>query len=66
MKTQTLFTAFASAQKRSPCASPAPTRFDAALADEATLIKALRNSATGRDQIIQRRIGMVAEAATNM
>jgi hypothetical protein len=66
MKTQTLFTAFAIAQKRSPCASPAPTRFDPGPADETTLIKALRNSATGRDQIIQRRIGMIVEAATNM
>ena len=65
MKTQTLFTAFAIAQTRSPGALPAPVRFDPGPADDTTLLRALRNSATGRDQIIQRRIGMIAET-TNL
>ena len=59
MKTQTLFTAFAIAQTRSP-AQPAPARFDPGPIDDTTLLNALRNSATDRDQIIQRRIGMIA------
>ena len=62
MKTQTLFTAFAIAQMRIPGVPPAPPRFDPAT-DDMTLLNALRNSATDRDQIIQRRIGMIAEAA---
>jgi hypothetical protein len=66
MKTQTLFTAFDIALKRSPCAPPAPTRFDPAPADDSPLINALRNSATDRDQIIQRRIGIVTGAANPM
>jgi len=61
MKTQTLFTAFAVAQARRP--APAPARSDPGPAHDMTLINALRNSATARDQIIQRRIGMIAEAA---
>ena len=62
MKTQTLFTAFAIAQTRTPDAPPAPARFDPGPTDDSTLLNALRNSATDRDQIIQRRIGMITEA----
>lgn len=62
MKTQTLFTAFAIAQTRIADIPPAPVRFDPGLAQDSTLLKALRNSATDRDQIIQRRIGMITEA----
>lgn len=61
MKTQTLFTAFAIAQTRTRGTPPAPARFDPGPIDETTLLNALRNSATDRDQIIQRRIGMIAE-----
>ncbi len=64
MKTHTLFTAFAIAQTRSPGAPPAPARFDLVPVDDSTLLNALRNSATDRDQIIQRRIGMFAETTT--
>lgn len=63
MKTQTLFTAFTIAQMRTPGAPPAPARPNPGPADDTTLLNALRNSATDRDQIIQRRIGMIAEAA---
>ena len=58
MKNQTLFTAFAIAQGRPFDAPPVAQRLDPGLADDSTLLKALRNSATDRDQIIQRRIGM--------
>ncbi len=58
MKTQTLFTAFAIAQGRAFDAPPDAQRLDPGPADDSTLLKALRNSATDRDQIIQRRIGM--------
>jgi hypothetical protein len=62
MKSRTLFAAFAIAQTRnaeqpvlSPLqATPGPV-------DDTTLINALRNSATDRDQIIQRRIGIITE-----
>ena len=64
MKTQTLFTAFAIAQTRSPGALPAPARFDPVPVDNSMLLNALRNSATDRDQIIQRRIGMFAETTS--
>ena len=66
MKTQTLFTAFAIAQMRTPDAPPVPPRFDPGPTDDTTLINALRNSATDRDQIIQRRIGMITEVADPM
>ena len=66
MKTQTLFTAFTIAQTRSPGAPPAPARFDPGPTDDTTLLIALRNSATGRDQIVQRRIGMITEATNPM
>jgi len=64
MKTQTLFDAFAIAQTRTPDAPPAPARFGPGPRDDVTLLNALRNSATDHDQIIQRRIGMFAEAAS--
>jgi hypothetical protein len=64
MKTCTLFTAFAAAQTRTTGAPPVPLRCDPALTDDATLLNALRNSATDRDQIMQRRIGLLA-GATN-
>ena len=66
MKPHTLFTAFAIAQTRSPGAPPAPARFDPGPVDDTTLLNALRNSATNRDQIIQRRIGMITQAANHM
>ena len=59
MKTQTLFTVFAIAQGRALDAPPAAERLYPGPVDDTTLLKALRNSATDRDQIIQRRIGMV-------
>ena len=52
MKTQTLFAAFAAAQGR----KPASARAHPDLTDDSTLLSALRNSATDRDQIIRRRI----------
>ena len=61
MKTCTLFTAFAAAQSRTAGARPVPLRSDTVVIDDTTLVNALRNSATDRDQIIQRRIGMIAE-----
>ena len=65
MGTQTLFTAFAIAQARTPgiaaMPTPTPARFEPGNADETTLITALRNCATDRDQIIQRRIGLYPE-----
>ena len=61
MKPQTLFTVFAIAQTRIADLPPAPLRNNPPPADDTTLLKALRNSATDRDQIIQRRIGMISE-----
>ena len=58
MKAQTLFTALAIAQARTPDPAPVPARFKPGPADDTTLLNALRNSATDRDQIIQRRIGL--------
>ena len=59
MKTCTLFTAFAAAQTRTAAALRAPLRSDTVVTDDMTLLNALRNSATVRDQIIQRRIGLI-------
>ena len=61
MKAQTLFTVFAIAQTRIAALPPAPARTNPAPVDDTTLLTALRNSATDRDQIIQRRIGMISE-----
>jgi len=66
MKTQTLFTAFASAQTHIPGAPPVAARFDAGFTNATALLTALRNSATDRDQIMQRRIGMITAAANQM
>ena len=63
MKTQTLFSAFALAQARNSDLPSPPARVDPGPADDSMLLNALRNSATNRDQIIQRRIGMIREAA---
>lgn len=62
MKTQTLFSVFAIAQTRIADLPPAPARTNPAPMDDTTLLNALRNSATDRDQIIQRRIGMITQA----
>ena len=61
MKTCTLFTAFAAAQTRIAGALPARLRAETLVTDDSTLLNALRNSATDRDQIIQRRIGPLDE-----
>lgn len=66
MKPQTLATAFAAALNRG-AETPRPTdtaaaRPDPDLTADLRLLNALRNSATSRDQIVQRRIGMLAGA----
>ena len=66
MTTRTLFTAFAIAQTRTPGTRPALARVSPGATDATTLLNALRNSATDRDQIVQRRIGLFTEAATIM
>ncbi|MEO8158765.1 MAG: hypothetical protein ABI648_13290 [Betaproteobacteria bacterium] len=58
MTSRTLFTAFTTAQTlnaapRSPAAGP-----KLVCIDDTTLLAALRNAATDRDQIIQRRLGL--------
>ena len=60
MKSQTLFSAFAIAQTRIADIPPASARCARGPVDDTTLVNALRNCATDRDQIIQRRIGMIA------
>ena len=52
MKARTLFTALTAAQADSRPAS----RAQPDLIDDTTLLNALRNSATDRDQIMQRRV----------
>jgi hypothetical protein len=54
MKTQNLATTLAAALTRIPDNTPSKP----ALATDLLLLTALRNSATPRDQIIQRRIGI--------
>ena len=63
MKTRTLFSAFAAAQTRTAGAPAAALRSATVVTDDTTLLNALRNSATDRDQIIQRRIGLLAGPA---
>jgi hypothetical protein len=58
MKTQNLANALAAALTR----IPASTASKSEVAADLLLLTALRNSATGRDQIIQRRIGIYPEA----
>ncbi len=62
MKTQNLATALAAALTR----IPAGTAVKPEVAADLLLLTALRNSATGRDQIIQRRIGIYPEAIGDM
>lgn len=66
MKIQTLFTALSIAQTRVPDVPPVAARSDPGPTEVSTLLAALRNSATDRDQIIQRRIGMLSAAANPM
>ena len=65
MKSQTLFSALTLAQARSSDLPPDPARVEPGPADDTTLLNALRNSATSRDQIIQRRIGMITGVANH-
>lgn len=58
MKTQNLAAALAAASTRIPASTAAKPE----VAADLLLVTALRNSATGRDQIIQRRIGIYPEA----
>jgi len=58
MKTQNLAAALAAALTRIPASTPPKP----AGAVDHLLVIALRNSATGRDQIIQRRIGVYPDA----
>ncbi|MFL6579327.1 MAG: hypothetical protein ACJ8G2_01180 [Burkholderiales bacterium] len=63
MKTRTLFSALSDAQARVTATPAVPMALAAAVAtvvapgDDANLLAALRNSATDRDQIMQRRLG---------
>lgn len=54
MKTKNLATALATALTRMPATTPPQS----GIAADLLLVTALRNSATKRDQIIQRRIGV--------
>ena len=58
MKSTNLATALATALTRIPSAPPPEPKF----ATDVLLVAALRNSATRRDQIIQRRIGIDPDA----
>lgn len=58
MKTKNLATALAAALNRIPAIAPPKPEVSADL----LLVAALRNSATRRDQIIQRRIGVYPDA----
>lgn len=58
MKTQNLATALAAALTRIPAGAPPKPE----VAADLLLVTALRNSATARDQIIQRRIGVYPDA----
>ncbi|HEV8645817.1 MAG TPA: hypothetical protein VGR01_09635 [Burkholderiales bacterium] len=58
MKTQNLATALAAALTRIPLSTPPKPE----VATDLLLVTALRNSATRRDQIIQRRIGVYPDA----
>ena len=60
MKTQNLATTLAAALTRIPDNTPPKPAFAADL----LLLTALRNSATPRDQIIQRRIGIYPDATS--
>ena len=58
MKNQNLATALAAALARIPASTPPQPE----VAADLLLVTALRNSATKRDQIIQRRIGVYPNA----
>ena len=58
MKTKNLATALAAALNRTPAVTPPKPE----IAVDLLLVAALRNSATRRDQIIQRRIGVYPDA----
>ena len=58
MKNQDLATALATALTRIPATIPPKPE----VAADVLLVTALRNSATGCDQIIQRRIGLYPDA----
>ena len=60
MNTQNLATTLAAALTRNPDNTPPKP----ALAADLFLLSALRNSATPRDQIIQRRIGIYPDATS--
>ncbi|HEX7955036.1 MAG TPA: hypothetical protein VF523_18400 [Burkholderiales bacterium] len=60
MTTRNLFTAFTSAQTLAADVPVIPAQPNPGPADDATLLAALRNAATDRDQIIQRRLGLMA------
>ncbi len=62
MNTRNLATALAAALARIPAVTPPKSQVPADL----LLLAALRNSATGRDQIIQRRIGIYPGAASGV
>ena len=62
MKTKNLATALAAALTR----IPAPTAPKPEVSADLLLVAALRNSATKRDQIIQRRIGVYPNVAAAM
>ncbi|MGH8632238.1 MAG: hypothetical protein ACREU7_15935 [Burkholderiales bacterium] len=57
MKTQTLASAFQAALARTARNRP----MKSALPREDLLLAALQRSATGRDEIVSRRIGLIAE-----
>jgi uncharacterized membrane protein YgcG len=63
MKTRTLFSAFAAAQTLAAGAPAAAPGSPTVVTDDTTLLNALRNRATDRDQIIQRRICLLAVGA---
>lgn len=63
MTTRNLLTALAAALAANPliASSPAPGPNITTPPDNDFLLNALRNSATGRDQIMQRRIGILPD-----
>ena len=62
MKTKNLATALAAALSRTPAITPPKPEVSVDL----LLVAALRNSATRRDQIIQRRIGVYPDTVGAM
>ncbi len=60
MATRTLFTAFSTAQTLNAEVPVKTARRYSGPTDDTTLLAALRNAATDRDQIMQRRLGLVS------